>query len=520
MSLEKPQGLIQQVFTRKTIIGVCTALAVSIICYELLFSLKIILIETPTEYRETVMLTTTGFLVDGDNPYSFDKLPVYTNAYGILSHIVVYPFAKMFGNSFLVHRAASAIFALASCGIIVMVLHWQGLPRYLKICAISLFLYNMIRANSISAYPAAQGQFLLLCSLIIPWRFKFSNTALIFSAILSILALLTKPYFFLGLPVVAVYLFIAISKKRAIAFLFFSSALLLFTILVVNSLLPSYFVNTFYLHLQNTTDSLPHLIRQLKYYFIKMLALNIFLISMIISKLICLKQRFVEKPGKTNIAHFQNLFDIKHLSKPFLNVTVGFFPLVLILTIAVLLKMGQHVGRSFGYFGELLAPSLLIVVLPHMYNSLKTSRGTALLLLLNLLIILFSLPALPKAHRQTWAEWEAIISKHEHVYACAPLAYILQKQGKKVYEAGQAVFFSTAVARSHESFSTKTQNIVRQYCEDLRTKVQSQYFDLIITDAKSMPFWSKNEIEKFYVAIQQKDLYMPKKVKLQLWKLK
>src|SRR2546430_401639 len=71
---------------------------------------------------------------------------------------------------------------------------------------------------SIVARPDSLGLFLFLASLVVPYRFRFSPSALLFSALLSILGFLTKPYFILGLGLVWLHLFVFESKSKAILF--------------------------------------------------------------------------------------------------------------------------------------------------------------------------------------------------------------------------------------------------------------------------------------------------------------
>lgn len=511
-------------FNKISISNICALLAILIITYELLFSFKVILVDSPLEFRENVMVCTTDLLVRGENPYAFDKQPAHTNVYGIMSHILIYPFAKMLGASFLIHRLVSTVFTLLSCALIVLVLVWEKTHKSLIVCGAAFFLYHMVRANSISAFPAAQGQFLFLCSIVVPWRYRFSNGSLILSAIFSILALTTKPYFVLGFPVIAMYLFIAVSKKRAVLFGILSLVLLGFTILVMNYVFPCYFLCTFYSHLCNAPHSISHLFNQIEDYFDESFALLIIPALIAITGLICTTRRLLRTPPKKYLVQIRNLFDLKHPNRPLINLPIGLMPFALVFSAAILLKMGQHHGRAFGYFAELLTPFLIMTACPTVENELKPRRSLlfAGLILLNLSLMLFALPDLPDAKRRDWSEWQDIIAQNERVYACDPLAIILQKEGKKAYVTGQSEYFSSGIiSLTPEKLRSRAKRVYQKYCDDLEAKVESQYFDLMITRSDQKPFWDKtNAIEKYYAPKEQKILPMPKKWKLQLWKPK
>lgn len=505
-------------FSKITMSHVCLLPAILIIIYELLFSVKVIPVDSPLEFRENVMVLPTSLLVHGENSFVADNQPAYTNVYGVLSHIVVYPLAKIFGSSFFIHRLVSMIFVLACCGIIFKTLRWFDTPRHLSICALSFFLYQMVRANSVSAFPIAQGQFFFLFSLIIPWKLRFSTFSLVASAALSILALLTKPYFVLGLPIIAIYLFIAVSKKRAILFGIFSLIFATFVLWQMSRFFPYYFLNTFWYCITPHPHSISYLFKQIDDYFDETFAMVIIVAFIAIKQLIDVRQRLLATPEKNYFGRICNLFDIRHLSRPFINLPIGLMPFVMAVSVLSLLKLGQHHGRFFGYFAELLTPFLLILVFPYVGNKLKDNRLVLILISLNLFLMLFSLPDWPADNRKAWAEWETIISEHKRVYASPPLAHILYKQGKPVYEIGHSSSLSTCLSSFPELLPAKAKDTIQQYCRDLQTKVESQYFDLIIVRSDEKPFWDTgNTIQEYYVPMQEKVLPMPKKWKLQLW---
>src|SRR4051812_8085724 len=62
----------------------------------------------PNTYREGALMTTTEALVRGKNPYALALQPQYTNVYGIVYPLFVWPWAKLFGISMVVHRIVVA----------------------------------------------------------------------------------------------------------------------------------------------------------------------------------------------------------------------------------------------------------------------------------------------------------------------------------------------------------------------------------------------------------------------------
>ena len=68
----------------------------------------------------------TRLLLEGRNPYALSELPASTNVYGIVYHLVVLPLARVFGNSFTVHRAVSVVAIAGACALLYRLLRREG----------------------------------------------------------------------------------------------------------------------------------------------------------------------------------------------------------------------------------------------------------------------------------------------------------------------------------------------------------------------------------------------------------
>ena len=105
---------------------------------------KVVLLEQGPDWQLTDLISsdfwgrrlrTAGapFLLEGRNPYALAELPASTNAYGIVYHLVVLPFARLFGNGYTVHRAISAVAIGATCALIYRLLRRAHADRILMI---------------------------------------------------------------------------------------------------------------------------------------------------------------------------------------------------------------------------------------------------------------------------------------------------------------------------------------------------------------------------------------------------
>src|SRR5262245_15371318 len=87
-----------------------------------LMHLRMIVSPAPQAMREGGVVWFTRLLLEGRNPYSLAELPEGANVYGIFYNLVVYPFARLFGNGFAVHRLVSALAIFGACALMYRLL--------------------------------------------------------------------------------------------------------------------------------------------------------------------------------------------------------------------------------------------------------------------------------------------------------------------------------------------------------------------------------------------------------------
>jgi hypothetical protein len=188
------------------------------------------------EHREGAVLYTTRLLLDGENPYSLQNMPTAINVYGINYHLLVYPFAKLWGSTFLVHRAVSAIFLFLSCVLMFEIMRRHRVNVLYSLSAVLILYACLLYRYTPLARPDTLGFFLFLLSIFIAYVQHYSTRSLLMSAIFGIAAFYTKSYFVLSIPYLTVYLFLFVSKKRAILYGSWSFLLLISTGFVTNKI--------------------------------------------------------------------------------------------------------------------------------------------------------------------------------------------------------------------------------------------------------------------------------------------
>ena len=90
------------------------AILAFLFCQLAFYHFKLIHCPVPLEYRESAVVMQTRLMLTGENPYDIAHQPLYANAYGFGYYSIVYPFARLFGPGFVVHRAVSGFFVIAT----------------------------------------------------------------------------------------------------------------------------------------------------------------------------------------------------------------------------------------------------------------------------------------------------------------------------------------------------------------------------------------------------------------------
>lgn len=460
----------------------------------------------PLESFEGAMLLTTKLLLNGENPFALDKMPAAMNVYGINYHLIVYPFAKIWGSTFLVHRAVSAFFLLTSCILFFVVIRRHGINLIYSISAVLLLYASLLYRYTPLAKPDSVGFFLFLLSVFIVYLMQYSTLSLIISAILGVAAFYTKPYFVLSVPYIALYLFLFVSKKRAILYGIVAFLLFLGTAYFVNGIFETYFLNTLFNHVNVATNDVPHLQMQLEFFLI--FYSGIFLI-LLASLLLFVFDKFPDAPWRN--LKFETVRDevtkrinVFHFDKPLIAID---FPLTLFcLMLSSLLfyfKLGRHHGNIMTYAYHLVTPFFLIYVFRMIDSPLKKpdlvkrreNYGYVLLMpcvLLSLYLLYTSASYLKDSPEwlasEEWHQIEQITQSHQNVMNSPIIVYLLVEQNKPVYDTGQTEFFQEshypfgwldAVFPSNDEISARWD----EYAASIQNSVLKKEFDAIILEA-------------------------------------
>lgn len=470
--------------------------------------------------REGAMMTSTDALVKGLNPYAMALQPQYVNEYGIIYPLLVWPLAKIFGTTILIHRIVTAISILISCLLIFLVLVRMRIPILLNIWAI-LMLYSSLLYPGTSTPcidPAATGMFLFLVTIFVPWFCRYSYKSLIISMLCGILAFYTKPYLVLGIPIIGSYLFLFVSKEKGLFYTFLWLLLTLLSVILVNQTLPAYFDNCFFVsaNMGPSWESMDRLYLQIHLYTglhqWVLLLMAVFILGFTF-------EFFLRNPIDRILKNIRQFFlniRINAFKEPLIKLN---FPLVvyagLCSAFVLYMSLGRHGGAMLWYFFQLLSPFFLITAVWLFSRHLLWPIWCVLFLILTL-------------HTMTidqgdkwfdkdllgWPQLSQLVSQHQHILNTPLIAPLLIEQHKEVYDNGQAEYFLSGGQRNYWMkgvFKEDQQVYLQQmiFFTNIKLMVENKEYDLILLQPSLLPMGVADDIKEYYKYEGQLLVYAP-----------
>jgi hypothetical protein len=129
-----------------------------------IYAITIITTPVPIEYREGAILLSTGYLLQGLNPYALANQPLSMNVYGLGYNLVVLPFAALMGNTLAIHRVISIICLVLSGMIVSQWLMLKGASRLFAFSGSLILFASLLFYTTPVSRPDALGVLLISVS--------------------------------------------------------------------------------------------------------------------------------------------------------------------------------------------------------------------------------------------------------------------------------------------------------------------------------------------------------------------
>lgn len=442
---------------------------------------------------EGAALVTTRQLLDRVNPFVLSEQPQHTQNYGIFYSLAAYPLALIWGSTLPVHRLVTAIFIWLACLFLFFILRKERIPVYFSLTASVIFYAQLVSLFTPQARPDSVGLFIFLLSVFIPWWRNFDRPSLIFSVAVSFIALLTKLYFILGLPLIIAYVFLFKSKKSGILLAVASLLFFIPMILLVDKLFPLYWTNSFYFFfIVKVGKSIGwiHMIKQLLAFSYKNFALMVILGVWLLKTLATLK---------FYLKNFVSRFNFKNFDLPLLSgINFDFASFALLFCfLAFALALGHNVGTFVDYIHHIISPFLLIVIFRY-FSGVKGKLFIfySVLLMVNLFFYIYKQNPLVD-YSQQWRAVSEEVSARQNILNGPSLTAVLAEQNKPVYYTGHSFILFPEPPR----YSPKYKGVkirMDEFDKGIKQGIAAKKFDAIMIDSYQDQGIAEDLIQRYY----------------------
>jgi hypothetical protein len=486
-------------------------IAIALFFWFFYFSISTVLMPFPIEYREGVAQVMTQILLKGGNPFSLEYHPLAMNNYGIGYYLVVFPFARLFGNTLPIHRAVSFCCLLANLLLIAGTI-WSRtkdiLTAFLGGFIIAVTLAGL---GGLGAFPGAMGTFLFLAAIIIPFLCSFRPSGLIASALISIAAYHTKPYFIIGFGIVAAYVFMFVSKRKGVLYslLFMLAFSIVFIGVRVRS--DAYFIDTLVSNLSNTQLSSVHMLIQLSEMCLE------FLPTIVLAGILLFLNLPASKPTPTPQTGLLWRVNFSEWNTAWLCMPVNYFAFAFVVCFLIFVyPLGMHLGNYMNYAYQILLPPFILWVLSALNRKSRVSVIAFGLLLINIMsmeYILLHPDFLRQKESAGWNKLYQCINDYQRVVNSPVMASTLIERGSLPTDSGQTQYYFQIKPYSEWKFigpgyETIEGNAIA-YHSTLQDAVRSQQFDGIFITQRATNLLPPALIDEYYVRVDTITLDMP-----------
>lgn len=482
-------------------IGMVTATA--LLALLAILHLRLVFYPYQMEFREGAIVLTTQAFLEGINPWSLENNLTYINVYGIVYNAVVLPFAALFGNTLWIHRLVSFLAVIGQLILIASVMRKKGI-RWLYVLFTAVYIWlGQIYYTTPMARPDTLGQLFFLLTILLPVLGNFSRRSLIFSILFGWLGFFTKPYFVLGFPLVAAYLFLFENKRTAILYALAGGVLIGISSLVINHFFEAYFLNVIFSHVADTNSIYEFMLKQSarfvgEYWSILSIALVAVIIAAVGIKLDEFRGHILNFKAKQPFFYFK--MDILLFC-------------LLIAAVLIYASLGRHNGTQMAYYYQLISPFLLILVFGYLERHPQLSGLAVICISINLIFHGWGnlKPDLKPWPTENWIRIQHYLEGQTEVIHSPAITYEVMKAGIPVMNSGQTSYFYPYPKSDFFLYPSKDRiaQIGDAFFAELAQRIAAQEYDIILVDAPYPAFAKRKYYETYYQPGEEIVISMP-----------
>jgi len=459
-----------------------------LLIYPLQYVINYLTFPYPLEYRDAASIHAAVALSNGINPYSLQNFPENTYLYGLMFPLVLAPFMNLVDHPLMAAKGLEVVF------LVLLLCISFNIFRKRKSSIISSLIGILILLNSTcfiwkinGTRPDVLGLFFCIFGFYVILKKKPDIIHIFLCALSCVVSFYFKQYMIFSALVVAIYLIFFVSKKKGFMFVAMAFAIGLFSFLVIKRYFPLYYEYSILHHVTIVGSNRSHMEMQaklfLRYFWMLCILYLIYIYKMISDfglkrlKEVRLKRMNFEDPIINGGS--EGLFN------------VGIIVTALILTFI----LGRHQGNLYTYYGELLLPFLLFLIIPKIDELLK---GDLLRYLFQALILVFCIFPFYENYITDFDSYQnAFLKVYKYADHCSniydetPLValYKIEHKMKPIFNNGQIEYAWSAIPDKETTlgkFSTLPIEDLNQrlleWNNGIDSSIKNQKFNCIFTE--------------------------------------
>lgn len=430
--------------------------------------LRMIVSPAPQEMREGAIIWITRLVLEGRNPYVLSELPASSYAYGIVYRLIVLPFARIFGNSYTVHRAVSAVAIASACAVLYRLLRREGTRLVLAAVGVMLFYASSVYFVAPLARPDGLGVLFCLASIACMFTGELAPGWFVAGLIFGLLALLTKIYLAFPPFLMSLYVFLFVSPRRGLIYGMTTVAAAVVALFIMTLFYPAYISMSLVDNMNSAAYyNVDHMKRQTFDWLLYSLPLTVGLGLALVRAVIRSRpmQWIRSRPSPYAFAAA-------------VNATVFFC------------VFAGHAGAHMTYLFHLVTPLLLVALLPGFDERSWPGAAVAVALPIAFVANAHYFPltfSRFRAAEATFAQLSDAIRAHRYVLGSTEVAGPLALAGQPVFDSGHSQYFGDAAIKSRIPGLIPAESIDarwKAFLADMKGGIIEERFDLIIRNRR------------------------------------
>jgi hypothetical protein len=470
---------------------------VILLIYPLNYVINYLSFPYPLEYREMASISAAYDFSNGINLYTLQNYPDHIYLYGLMYPLLLSLFVKLVSFPLLAARSVDVFFLILFLGMSFWIFRVRKASFVSSLTGVLILLNSICFIWTINgARPDIAGLFFSLFGICLLLKNKLDTSRIIMCAFSCVLSFYFKQYMIFSTLIIGIFLLFFASKQKGILFISAVIILGLASFIVIRNNFPLYYEYSILHHIIASVNNTSLMVNQ-TYDFIR----NYWVICLLyIYYLFRLTTSFIK--NKTKEIHLMP----SNIKEPLIQgISIELFDIGILVSFLILtFWLGRHVGNTYTYYGELLLPFLLYLIIPKIDELFKAIifRNLIIFFILGFCVFPFrqNLVSDFPAWKEAFIHLSQIADNCSNIYDETPLAgyYKIEHEIHPVYNNGQIDYAKTIIPESQTIFGRISmvppdlfiQRLIK-WNSDIKSNIKTRKFDCIFSE-------NKNEIENYH----------------------